>query len=161
MLKEFFAARNFAGGLYRRHRPLYFDARFFFLSSIYILCLLAFCFACRLLSHFILLGVRHADRSPRSHHHRLAERCLRRCALVIAFFFENVLDSLFLKSWSWPRTSWNRSRFFFFFDVSQYYLQLVPTVYRLSNGATVHSNQYSATEHLKHVYSGKDKGFSG
>ncbi|CAM9341257.1 unnamed protein product [Scytosiphon promiscuus] len=32
----------------------------------------------------------------------------------------------------------------------QYFLQLVPTVYRLTNGATVHSNQYSATEHLKH-----------
>ncbi|CAM9207679.1 unnamed protein product [Hapterophycus canaliculatus] len=37
----------------------------------------------------------------------------------------------------------------------QYFLQLVPTVYRLANGATVQSNQYSATEHLKHVHAGE------
>lgn len=37
----------------------------------------------------------------------------------------------------------------------QYFLQLVPTVYRRANGATVHSNQYSATEHLKHVHAGE------
>ncbi|CAM9961099.1 unnamed protein product [Pylaiella littoralis] len=43
----------------------------------------------------------------------------------------------------------------------QYFLQLVPTVYRLSDGATVHSNQYSATEHLKHVYAGPSQDLPG
>lgn len=42
----------------------------------------------------------------------------------------------------------------------QYFLQLVPTVYRLSSGVTVHSNQYSATEHLKHVHTGGSALFS-
>ena len=37
----------------------------------------------------------------------------------------------------------------------QYFLQLVPTVYRFTDGSTFRSNQYSATEHLKHVHSGK------
>ncbi|CAN0109434.1 unnamed protein product [Ectocarpus sp. 6 AP-2014] len=43
----------------------------------------------------------------------------------------------------------------------QYFLQLVPTVYRLDNGETVHSNQYSATEHLKHVHDGTSRGLPG
>eukprot|EP00903_Cladosiphon_okamuranus_P021822 g20066.t1 len=43
----------------------------------------------------------------------------------------------------------------------QYFLQLVPTVYQLSSGTTVHSNQYSATEHLKHVHAGFSRGLPG
>eukprot|EP00904_Undaria_pinnatifida_P008970 jgi/Undpi1/5202/HiC_scaffold_2.g00484.m1 len=43
----------------------------------------------------------------------------------------------------------------------QYFLQLVPTVYRFTDGATVRSNQYSATEHLKHVHSGPSAGLPG
>lgn len=51
------------------------------------------------------------------------------------------------------------SRCWCYNEQPQYFLQLVPTVYRLSSGATVHSNQYSATEHLKHVHAGEPSYF--
>lgn len=37
-------------------------------------------------------------------------------------------------------------------------LQVVPTRYRFLNGTTIETNQYSVTEHLRHVNPGSGRG---
>jgi hypothetical protein len=41
------------------------------------------------------------------------------------------------------------------------YEQIVPTTYRFFNGATIQTNQYSVTEHLRHVNPGSNRGLPG
>lgn len=41
----------------------------------------------------------------------------------------------------------------------QYYFQVVPTRYRFLNGTTIQTNQYSVTEHLRHVNPGSGRGY--
>lgn len=43
----------------------------------------------------------------------------------------------------------------------QYYVKVVPTKYQYLNGTTVESNQYSVTEHLRHLSPGSGRGFPG
>jgi hypothetical protein len=43
----------------------------------------------------------------------------------------------------------------------QYYLQIVPTLYRYLNGTSIQTNQYSVTEHLRHVPAGSKRGLPG
>ena len=43
----------------------------------------------------------------------------------------------------------------------QYYIQVVPTVYRFLNGTVIRTNQYSVTEHLRHVTPGTGRGLPG
>ena len=43
----------------------------------------------------------------------------------------------------------------------QYYVKIVPTRYRYSNGREVESNQYSVTEHLRHLSPGSGRGLPG
>lgn len=40
-------------------------------------------------------------------------------------------------------------------------LQVVPTTYRFRNGTTIQTNQYSVTEHLRHVNPGSSRGLPG
>ena len=39
--------------------------------------------------------------------------------------------------------------------------QVVPTQYRFLNGTTIQTNQYSVTEHLRHVNPGSGRGLPG
>lgn len=39
--------------------------------------------------------------------------------------------------------------------------QIVPTRYRFLNGTTIQTNQYSVTEHLRHVHPGSNRGLPG
>lgn len=43
----------------------------------------------------------------------------------------------------------------------QYYISVVPTLYRFLNGTSIQTNQYSVTEHLRHVEPGSDRGLPG
>jgi len=43
----------------------------------------------------------------------------------------------------------------------QYYLKVVPTTYKYLNGKIVQSNQYSVTEHMRHLSPGSGKGVPG
>ena len=43
----------------------------------------------------------------------------------------------------------------------QYYVKVVPTVYQYLDGRKVVSNQYSVTEHLRHVAPGAGRGLPG
>ena len=43
----------------------------------------------------------------------------------------------------------------------QYYIQVVPTTYRYLSGRTVRTNQFSVTEHLRHVTPGSNRGLPG
>ncbi|GAX21593.1 hypothetical protein FisN_29Hh026 [Fistulifera solaris] len=43
----------------------------------------------------------------------------------------------------------------------QYYLQIIPTQYKFQNGTTIQTNQYSVTEHLRHVPPGSNRGLPG
>ena len=43
----------------------------------------------------------------------------------------------------------------------QYYIKIVPTVYKYIDGREVVSNQYSVTEHLRHVNPGTGRGLPG
>lgn len=43
----------------------------------------------------------------------------------------------------------------------QYYVKIVPTTYRYRNGTTIVTNQYSVTEHLRHVEPGSNRGLPG
>jgi len=43
----------------------------------------------------------------------------------------------------------------------QYYMQIVPTQYKFLNGTTIQTNQYSVTEHLRHVNPGSNRGLPG
>ena len=47
------------------------------------------------------------------------------------------------------------------YGMFQYYLQVVPTVYRFLNGTTVETYQYSVTEHTRHVDPGSNRGLPG
>ena len=38
---------------------------------------------------------------------------------------------------------------------------MVPTLYRFLNGTTIQTNQYSVTEHLRHVNPGSGRGLPG
>ena len=43
----------------------------------------------------------------------------------------------------------------------QYYIQIVPTLYRYLNGTSIQTNQYSVTEHLRHIPAGSTRGLPG
>jgi len=43
----------------------------------------------------------------------------------------------------------------------QYYIQVVPTLYRYLNGTQVQTNQFSVTEHQRHVHPGSNRGLPG
>mmetsp|Transcript_29596 Transcript_29596/g.54317 ORF Transcript_29596/g.54317 Transcript_29596/m.54317 type:complete len:107 (-) Transcript_29596:232-552(-) len=43
----------------------------------------------------------------------------------------------------------------------QYYLQVVPTVFRFLNGTTIETFQYSVTKHTRHVDPGSNRGLPG
>ena len=47
------------------------------------------------------------------------------------------------------------------YGMYQYYLKLVPTIYRFLSGKEIHTNQYSVTEHLRHVDPGSGRGLPG
>lgn len=47
------------------------------------------------------------------------------------------------------------------YGMVQYYLQVVPTVYRFLNGTEVATYQYSVTEHTRHVEPGSNRGLPG
>lgn len=47
------------------------------------------------------------------------------------------------------------------YGMYQYYIQIVPTLYRFLNGTTIQTNQYSVTEHLRHVQPGSGRGLPG
>lgn len=47
------------------------------------------------------------------------------------------------------------------YGMYQYYFQVVPTQYRYLNGTTIQTNQYSVTEHLRHVNPGSGRGLPG
>jgi hypothetical protein len=43
----------------------------------------------------------------------------------------------------------------------QYYVKIVPTVYKTVSGQSIVSNQYAVTEHLRHLSPGSGRGFPG
>ena len=47
------------------------------------------------------------------------------------------------------------------YGMYQYYVQIVPTKYVFLNGTTIQTNQYSVTEHMRHVSPGSNKGLPG
>lgn len=47
------------------------------------------------------------------------------------------------------------------YAMHQYYLQVVPTEYRKLDGTVIRSNQYSVTEHTRHVAPGSNRGLPG
>eukprot|EP00529_Nitzschia_sp_RCC80_P024748 CAMPEP_0113481448 /NCGR_PEP_ID=MMETSP0014_2-20120614/22415_1 /TAXON_ID=2857 /ORGANISM="Nitzschia sp." /LENGTH=454 /DNA_ID=CAMNT_0000374947 /DNA_START=27 /DNA_END=1391 /DNA_ORIENTATION=- /assembly_acc=CAM_ASM_000159 len=47
------------------------------------------------------------------------------------------------------------------YGMYQYYFKIVPTVYRYLNGTVIQSNQFSVTEHLRHVNPGSGRGLPG
>lgn len=47
------------------------------------------------------------------------------------------------------------------YGMYQYYIQIVPTEYRFLNGTVIQTNQYSVTEHMRHVSPGSNKGLPG
>mmetsp|Transcript_21768 Transcript_21768/g.32260 ORF Transcript_21768/g.32260 Transcript_21768/m.32260 type:complete len:405 (-) Transcript_21768:106-1320(-) len=47
------------------------------------------------------------------------------------------------------------------YGMYQYYVQIVPTEYRFLNGTKIQTNQYSVTEHMRHVSPGSNKGLPG
>ena len=47
------------------------------------------------------------------------------------------------------------------FGMYQYYLKLVPTIYRSLTGKEIQTHQYSVTEHLRHVDPGSGRGLPG
>lgn len=47
------------------------------------------------------------------------------------------------------------------YGMFQYYLQVVPTVFRFRNGTTIETFQYSVTEHTRHVDPGSNRGLPG
>jgi len=46
-------------------------------------------------------------------------------------------------------------------SMHQYYVKVVPTTYTFLNGTSIHTNQYSVTEHTRHVSPGSSKGLPG
>ena len=47
------------------------------------------------------------------------------------------------------------------YGMYQYYIQIVPTLYKYLNGTEIQTNQYSVTEHMRHVTPGSNKGLPG
>lgn len=47
------------------------------------------------------------------------------------------------------------------YGMFQYYLQVVPTVFRFLNGTSYETYQYSVTEHTRHVDPGSNRGLPG
>ena len=47
------------------------------------------------------------------------------------------------------------------YGMYQYYFQVVPTTYKFLNGTVIQTNQYSVTEHLRHVDFGSTRGYVG
>ena len=47
------------------------------------------------------------------------------------------------------------------YGMYQYYIQIVPTLYKFLNGTEILTNQYSVTEHMRHVHPGSNKGLPG
>ena len=47
------------------------------------------------------------------------------------------------------------------YGMYQYYFKIVPTLYRYLNGTVIQSNQFSVTEHLRHVNPGSGRGLPG
>jgi hypothetical protein len=47
------------------------------------------------------------------------------------------------------------------YGMYQYYFKIVPTMYQFKNGTTLLTNQYSVTEHLRHVNPGGGRGLPG
>jgi hypothetical protein len=47
------------------------------------------------------------------------------------------------------------------YGMYQYYLQIVPTTYKFLDGRTIETNQYSVTEHMRHVSPGSGRGLPG
>jgi len=47
------------------------------------------------------------------------------------------------------------------YGMYQYYLQIVPTTYKYLDGRTIHTHQYSVTEHMRHVNPGSGRGLPG
>jgi endoplasmic reticulum-Golgi intermediate compartment protein 3 len=47
------------------------------------------------------------------------------------------------------------------YGMYQYYFKIVPTLYRFQNGTVIQSNQFSVTEHLRHVNPGSNRGLPG
>lgn len=47
------------------------------------------------------------------------------------------------------------------YGMYQYYIQIVPTLYKFLNGTTIQTSQYSVTEHMRHVTPGSDRGLPG
>mmetsp|Transcript_25031 Transcript_25031/g.37364 ORF Transcript_25031/g.37364 Transcript_25031/m.37364 type:complete len:413 (-) Transcript_25031:191-1429(-) len=47
------------------------------------------------------------------------------------------------------------------YGMYQYYIQVVPTLYRFLNGTEIQTNQYSVTEHLRHVQPASGRGLPG
>ena len=45
------------------------------------------------------------------------------------------------------------------YGMYQYYFQVVPTTYKFLNGTVIQTNQYSVTEHLRHVEFGSSRGY--
>mmetsp|Transcript_17742 Transcript_17742/g.25041 ORF Transcript_17742/g.25041 Transcript_17742/m.25041 type:complete len:438 (+) Transcript_17742:165-1478(+) len=47
------------------------------------------------------------------------------------------------------------------YGMYQYYIQVVPTTYKFLNGTIIQTNQYSVTEHMRHVSPGSNRGLPG
>jgi hypothetical protein len=47
------------------------------------------------------------------------------------------------------------------YGMFQYYIQIVPTTYKYLDGRTIETNQYSVTEHMRHVSPGSGRGLPG
>ncbi len=47
------------------------------------------------------------------------------------------------------------------YGMYQYYVQIVPTLYRYLNGTEIQTNQYSVTEHMRHVQPTSNRGLPG
>jgi len=47
------------------------------------------------------------------------------------------------------------------YGMYQYYIQVVPTLYKWLNGTEMQTNQYSVTEHMRHVTPGSGRGLPG
>lgn len=47
------------------------------------------------------------------------------------------------------------------FVMYQYYIQVVPTMYKFLNGTHIQTNQFSATEHMRYVQPGTQRGLPG
>jgi len=47
------------------------------------------------------------------------------------------------------------------YGMYQYYIKIVPTLFKFLNGTTIQTNQYSVTEHMRHVSPSSNRGLPG